>query len=550
MDANDDKRIIDTYASGDISKDVKDLEQPVVHLEHAGDATGKQWDQLRQDAIAAEELEQSMNLREALRVYPQAAFWSFAISLCIVMEGYDIGLLGSIIGLPTYRERYGRWSETAGSYQLSPTWQTAIGQASTIGCFVGIFACSWAQERWGYRRTIQMALVALTCFIFIVFFAPNVQVLFVGQMLCGLPWGAFASVTVSYASDVTPVPLRGYLTTYVNLCWVIGQFIAAGVLQSASTRTDQWGYRIPFAIQWIWPIPLFILVTLAPESPWFLVRKGRLEEARQAVARLSRKGDVTDPAQTVAMMIRTNQHEMEIQPNTSYLDCFKGSDLRRTEIACLGWAAQILSGSSFANSPTYFFQQAGLSTENSFKLGLGTTALAFVGTCASWITLTYFGRRTIYLSGLVVLTALLFVIGGVSFPAETNGNVAWVQAAAILIWVLVYDFTVGPIAYCVVGEVSSTRLRSKTVGLSRNLYNILSVVSGILNTYQMNPDAWNWKGRAGFFWGGSAALITLWAYFRLPECKGRSYRELDLLFERRVSARQFKTTVVDKEAEE
>ncbi|OCF32268.1 MFS transporter, SP family, general alpha glucoside:H+ symporter, partial [Kwoniella heveanensis BCC8398] len=243
MDANDDKRIIDTYASGDISKDVKDLEQPVVHLEHAGDATGKQWDQLRQDAIAAEELEQSMNLREALRVYPQAAFWSFAISLCIVMEGYDIGLLGSIIGLPTYRERYGRWSETAGSYQLSPTWQTAIGQASTIGCFVGIFACSWAQDRWGYRRTIQVALVALTCFIFIVFFAPNVQVLFVGQMLCGLPWGAFASVTVSYASDVTPVPLRGYLTTYVNLCWVIGQFIAAGVLQSTSTRTDQWGYR-------------------------------------------------------------------------------------------------------------------------------------------------------------------------------------------------------------------------------------------------------------------------------------------------------------------
>lgn len=249
-------------------------------------------------------------------------------------------------------------------------------------------------------------------------------------------------------------------------------------------------------------------------------------------------------------MIRTNQIELANQTGSSYLDCFKGSDLRRTEIACLGWAAQILAGSSFANSPTYFFQQAGLSTANSFKLGLGTTALAFVGTCGSWITLTYFGRRTIYLSGLVVLTVLLFVVGGVSFPAQTNSNAAWGQAAAILIWVLVYDFTVGPLAYCIVGEVSSTRLRSKTVGLSRNLYNILSVVSGILNTYQINPDAWNWKGKAGFFWGASAGLITIWAYFRLPECKGRTYRELDIMFERGIPARRFKDTVVDKEAEE
>ncbi|WVQ69635.1 uncharacterized protein L199_007855 [Kwoniella botswanensis] len=537
---NEEKNIHDFATDGKVDNDDKGMREQAIHLEHAGDATFEQWDQLRQDAMAAEELEQSMGIKEALRVYPQAAFWSFAISLCIIMEGYDIGckffslvivltipVLGSIIGLPTYREKYGHFSETAGSYQLSPTWQTAIGQASTIGCFIGIFACSWAQDRYGYRRTIQVALVALTGFIFIVFFAPNVQVLFVGQMLCGLPWGAFASSAVSYASDVTPIPLRGYLTT-----------------------TDKWGYRIPFAIQWFWPLPLFILITLAPESPWFLVRKGRLEEAKQAVARLSKKGDVTDPSQTVAMMIRTNQLELGNRPNCSYLDCFKGSDLRRTEIACVGWAAQILSGSSFANTPTYFFQQAGLSTANSFKLGLGTTALAFVGTCCSWITLTYCGRRTIYLSGLVVLTVLLFVVGGISFPAETNSNAAWGQAAAILIWVLVYDFSVGPIAYCVVGEVSSTRLRSKTVGLARNLYNILSVVSGILNTYQMNPDAWNWKGKAGFFWGASAALITIWAYFRLPECKGRSYRELDILFERGISARRFKETVIDKEAEE
>lgn len=49
--------------------------------------------------------------------------------------------------------------------------------------------------------------------IFIVFFAPNVQILFLGELLCGLPWGAFSSSAVSYASEIAPIGLRGYLTT-------------------------------------------------------------------------------------------------------------------------------------------------------------------------------------------------------------------------------------------------------------------------------------------------------------------------------------------------
>lgn len=69
---------------------------------------------------------------------------------------------------------------------------------------------------------------------------------------------------VAYASEITPVRLRGYLTTYINMCWVIGQFISSGVLVGVQARTDQWAYKIPFAIQWVWPLPLFIIVSFAP----------------------------------------------------------------------------------------------------------------------------------------------------------------------------------------------------------------------------------------------------------------------------------------------
>ena len=61
----------------------------------------------------------------------------------------------------------------------------------------------------------------------------------------------------------------------------------------------------------------------------------------------------------------------------------------------------------------------------------------------------------------------------------------------------------------------------------------------------LNPTAWAWGGKAGFFWAGFCALCVVWAFFRLPEPKDRTFAELDVLFRRGVSARKFKNTKVD-----
>jgi SP family general alpha glucoside:H+ symporter-like MFS transporter len=160
---------------------------------------------------------------------------------------------------------------------------------------------------------------------------------------------------------------RSSTVSLIHYTWNTLTNRAAGIFVAVGTREDQWAYRIPFALQWIWPVPIFIIVTLAPESPWYLVRKGRYEEAKKVVMRLSTRatsrkadgsaGQQVNPDNTVAMMIRTNEFEKQVQSGTSYLDCLKGSDLRRTEIACMAWASQIILGSSFSNQPTYFFQQ-------------------------------------------------------------------------------------------------------------------------------------------------------------------------------------------------
>ncbi len=141
----------------------------------------------------------------------------------------------------------------------------------------------------GQKRVLLCSLILLSAFISITFFAPSIGVLTAGEVLCGLPWGVFATATPAYASEVLPLSLRVYLTSYTNMCFIIGQLIAAGVLKGLSTRTDEWSYRIPFAIQWIWPTFLFPVLLFAPESPWHLVRHGCLEEAENSLNRLQRK---------------------------------------------------------------------------------------------------------------------------------------------------------------------------------------------------------------------------------------------------------------------
>jgi MFS transporter, SP family, general alpha glucoside:H+ symporter len=130
--------------------------------------------------------------------------------------------------------------------------------------------------------------------------------------------------------------MRGYLTTYVNFCWGLGQEIGIGVIMSMLGRDDEWSYRIPYALQWMWPVPLIIGIYFAPESPWWLVRKGKLEEAKKSLHRLtstSRNSDF-DADETVAMMVHTNALEEKTSGGASYWDCFKGADLRRTEVSC------------------------------------------------------------------------------------------------------------------------------------------------------------------------------------------------------------------------
>lgn len=154
------------------------------------------------------------------------------------------------------------------------------------------------------------------------------------------------------------------------------------------------------------------------------------------------------------------------------------------------------------------------------------------------------GRRTLYIWGLICIIVAYVIIGGLGIAqrkssTSTASNLAWGVGALLLFSVFVYDTTLGPVAYSLVSEIPSTLLRSKSVAIARMCYNIVNIAANTITPYQLNPSAWGWGALSAFFWAGSAILSLLFTYYCIPEPKDRTLAELDLLFERRTSARRF-----------
>lgn len=141
-------------------------------------------------AIAGTESEKRMSIREGLRLYPKAIGWSMLLSTAIVMEGYDVVLLSSFYNFPTFQKKFGQ-SDGKGGYQLTAAWQAGLSDGANVGEIFGLFVTGLVAERIGYRYTMIGALSLVCCFIFIPFFAQNVQTLLVAEILCGIPWGVF-----------------------------------------------------------------------------------------------------------------------------------------------------------------------------------------------------------------------------------------------------------------------------------------------------------------------------------------------------------------------
>lgn len=134
-------------------------------------------------ARQASTAEHEQTLSEAFVTHRKAILWSVVISMTIIMEGYDIGLISQFFAYPAFERAYGDWHPELNRYVVSSSWQAGLGNGGTAGVIIGGFANGFLSARYGYKKVVLGALFFMNWFIFISFFAKNAPTLLVGQIL-------------------------------------------------------------------------------------------------------------------------------------------------------------------------------------------------------------------------------------------------------------------------------------------------------------------------------------------------------------------------------
>lgn len=229
---------------------------------------------------------------------------------------------------------------------------------------------------------------------------------------------------------------------------------------------------------------------------------------------------------------------------SKWSDAVRGTNRVRTLISGGVFVCQHLVGIIFVlGFSSYFFQLAGLPTERSFDLGVGVTACGVVGTIISWTIVNRLGRRIIFNSGMAILSTINLLIG-ILDVVPTRGA-SWTQAALTVVWAFFYQVSIGAVAFVLLGETSSPSLRAKTTAVATATQAVFGIVMNIVIPYMVNPDEGNMQGKVGFVFGGLGVIATVLCYLYIPDLKGRTFEEIDLMFDNRVPPRKMGGYVIE-----
>ncbi|KAL4916139.1 general substrate transporter [Aspergillus aurantiobrunneus] len=473
--------------------------------------------------------------RSALQKVPKAAcgpyIWLAAIwaSYCGGLHGFNTANISGAMSLDPFVRDFGWTNLTDAQVSDNSGWAVS---SMLLGQTAGVLLSGPLGERRGRKPVILTGALFYT--IGAALMAANVgsfAELLVGHVLSGLGSGFGMTAGPVYISEVAPREL-GVAGSY----WI--NYASLEVIPSSSS----WQWRTTLVLQLIPSIAIFIGFGFFPESPRYLLMRGRVDAARQSLCRLRGGLDESDPYLAreyteLQSMAETGAEHKGALESLKWLvtQCIQDSSTRHLFVFVL--LIQTFFIMSGGNSITYYaptiLESMGLNSQQVllFTAVYGLIKVVSVFLYAFFLTDRY-GRRPLLLIGSTVnMLCLIYLAAflGVANISDTASPspAAWVAIVAICIFAIGYGFGWAPVFSLTASEICPTHLRGPVVSITFTYQNLLNF--GISRGFPNMTEDMHAYGPFALF-AAFAACVTAWVYVAFPECKGRSMESVGAIF--------------------
>ncbi|KAJ5531662.1 hypothetical protein N7527_005055 [Penicillium freii] len=449
-----------------------------------------------------------------------------------VLFGYDTGTISGILAMKKWREMFstGFINEKDHLPDVTSSESSMIVSLLSAGTFFGALGAAPIADTVG-RRWGMIIESFVFCFgVVLQTISTSIPLFVAGRFFAGLGVGLLSATIPLYQSETAPKWIRGTIVGAYQLAITIGLLLAAIVNNATKDRDDTGCYRIPIAVQFAWAIILVVGMLILPETPRFLIKQDRYEEATKALARL-RRMDVNDPAVVAELAEVQANHEYEMRlGKATYIEIVRGSLGKRLATGCAVQGLQQLAGVNFIfYYGTTFFQNSGI--QNSFVITLITSIINVVSTFPGLYMVEKWGRRPLLMFGAVgmCVSQLIVAIVGTAINSEVSNKVL---IAFVCIYIFFFASSWGPVAWVVTGELFPLKARAKCLSITTATNWLLNWAIAYATPYMVNsgPGNANLQSKVFFIWGGFCFICGVFVYTCIYETKGLSLEQVDELY--------------------
>jgi SP family sugar:H+ symporter-like MFS transporter len=347
------------------------------------------------------------------------------------------------------------------------------------GCALGAFMAGRLADSAGRRMVMMLAAILFLFSALASGAAGTALILAIARFFAGAAVGAASVLSPAYISEVTPASIRGRLSSVQQVMIIgglTGAFLANYFLAQAagSSLGAFWlGYPAWRWMFWVQAAPalLFLLTLLViPESPRFLVAKGRMAEAEAVLTRLFGAGVAATKAQEIRASL-VSDHE----PKMSDLNDPATGKWRR--IVWIGIGLAVFQQLVGINVVFYYgavlWQAVGFSEADALKINILSGALSILSCLAAIGLIDKIGRKPLLLIGSIGMSATLgiltwcfsvgtFADGHLTLP-EGVGTIALIAAN---VYVIFFNFSWGPVMWVMLGEMFPNQLRGSGLAVA------------------------------------------------------------------------------------